>query len=171
MGLLRKAFGYAEKKGIKVAWNPGSTEIAKGLKVLGPLIKKTEVLLLNREEASKLTRKPPKDLGRMADLLREYPQRAVIITDGRNGAYAFERDSALYCPSLTKERVNTTGAGDAFGSGLVAGLMRKNDLKYALGVASCNATGVIGEMGAKKGLITKFPTDSEIGKIKIMPWK
>lgn len=171
MELLRKAFNYAERKGVKVAWNPGSTEIAKGLKVLGPLIEKTEVLLLNREEASKLTRKPPKNLKSVAAILREYPKRAAIITDGRDGAYAFERDSALYCPSLTKERVNTTGAGDAFGSGLIAGLMRRNDLKYALGVASYNATGVIGEMGAKKGLITKFPTDAAIKKIKILPWK
>jgi len=61
-----------------------------------------------------------------------------------------------------KKIVNRTGAGDAFGSGFVAGLMRKGTLSrkasdaaiaYAMRLASANATSVVEHMGAQTGVL------------------
>ena len=51
--------------------------------------------------------------------------------------------------------VEKTGAGDAFGSGFLAGLLRKDSLEYALQLATANATSCIQKIGAKNGLLKK----------------
>ena len=57
--------------------------------------------------------------------------------------------------ALINKGVNTTGAGDAFGSGFVAGLMAKNDINFALRLAAANATSVVEHIGAQEGILTK----------------
>jgi len=49
----------ASAAGVRLAVNPGSTQLALGLEGLGDLLGRTEVLLLNKEEASRLTGKEP----------------------------------------------------------------------------------------------------------------
>jgi ribokinase len=171
LAMVRKITARAAKTGAKVAWNPGGKEIAKGFRVLAPLIRKTDVLILNREEAALLAGRDPKNLEAIVRHLGDHPRKALIITDGKNGAYAFGKDVRYHCPSLTKKRINTTGAGDAFGSGFIAGLLKKDDLRYALGVAACNAAGVISHMGAKKGIMKACPLPSRVEKMMIRTWK
>ena len=50
--------------------------------------------------------------------------------------------------------VETTGAGDAFASSFLSGLIKKNDIKFALQLASANAESVISHHGAKNKLLT-----------------
>jgi sugar/nucleoside kinase (ribokinase family) len=51
--------------------------------------------------------------------------------------------------------VDRTGAGDAFGAGFITGLIRRNEINYALKLASANATSVIESIGAQTGLLKK----------------
>jgi ribokinase len=171
LAMVRKVLARAARIGAKVAWNPGGKEIAKGFRTLAPLIRQTDVLILNREEAAELSGIHPRNLDAIVRHLGEHPRKALIVTDGKHGAYAFGRGIRYHCPSLTKKRINTTGAGDAFGSGFIAGLLRRDDLRYALGVAACNAASVIGRMGAKKGILGSCPLPSRIDKLTIRTWK
>ena len=50
--------------------------------------------------------------------------------------------------------VETTGAGDAFASSFLSGLLKKNDIKFALKLAIINAESVIQYHGAKNKLLT-----------------
>lgn len=169
---LRTALAHAKRIGAKVAWNPGGKEIAHGFRTLEPLVKRVDVLILNREEAARLAVTDQSDLAFIVKHLSSHPKLALVVTDGQNGAYVFNGAGGLHCPSLTKKRVNTTGAGDAFGSGFVAGLLKKpGDVRYALGVAACNAASVIGAMGAKRGILSTCPGIARIEKLTIRPWK
>ncbi len=170
LAMMRKLVVRSAKTGTNIAWNPGGKEIAKGFRALAPLIRKVDVLILNREEAAELAGRDPKDLEAIVRHLGDHPRKALIVTDGKDGAYAFGEGVRYHCPSLSKKRVNTTGAGDAFGSGFVAGLLKKDDLRYALGVAACNAAGVVGNMGAKKGIMKACPLPSSIEKLTIRTW-
>ncbi|MEK7496382.1 MAG: PfkB family carbohydrate kinase, partial [Patescibacteria group bacterium] len=88
---------------------------------------------------------------------------SALITDGANGAY-YMNQTAIYHQSAFKVNpVNTTGAGDAFGSGFLAGFINSNsNAKTALHLGMLNATAVIMHNGAQKGLLTK----SELLKLK-----
>jgi sugar/nucleoside kinase (ribokinase family) len=167
--LMETILTFAARHDIKVAWNPGAKEIRAGLDELKPLIAKAEIFNLNKEEAAALV--GDKDLRRVVGALRSLPGRAAIVTDGLNGAYAAgKRGDILHSDVIDVPRINTTGAGDAFGSGLVAGLLKNDDLPYGLAVGTWNATGVVQQMGAKRGIIRSYPPDEAIKKVTVQPW-
>lgn len=168
--LMRKILEHAAKRRIKVAWNPGSKEIRHGIRVLTPLIKMVDVFNLNKEEAAQLVSTDPQNFAHIVKSLRSLPRRALVVTDGLAGSYAAEGADTWHSGVLDVPRVNVTGAGDAFGSGLVAGLMRKDDIRYALAVATWNATGIVQQMGAKRGIIRAYPSAAAVKKIVIKPW-
>ncbi|WP_019615063.1 PfkB family carbohydrate kinase [Psychromonas ossibalaenae] len=58
--------------------------------------------------------------------------RYFIITDGENGAVAYQQDSQLHTAAVPAEVVDTTGAGDAFASGLINGLADGQDISQAM---------------------------------------
>jgi sugar/nucleoside kinase (ribokinase family) len=169
--LVKQILDHAASTGIKVAWNPGSGELKHGIDMLEPLIRKVDVFNLNREEASALTGIGPGDLKGIFDRLKRLPKRALLVTDGLGGTYAAEGEDLLHSGIIDVPRVNTTGAGDAFGSGFVSGMLRRDEVRYALAVGTWNATGLVQEMGAKRGLLTSFPGEEDMSKITIEPWK
>jgi ribokinase len=165
VALMKKISNLAERCGADLAWNPGSQEIGKGLSVIRPLLGKTRIVNMNREEAEKLTKKKS-----LKDMLAALATRGnvVLVTDGENGAYAHLDGKTYFCGTRKSiKAVSRTGAGDAFGSGFVAGWAKSHDLKTALAVATLNAQSVIQHVGAKAGILRKWPTPSQIKHIPI----
>lgn len=148
-----------------VAWNPGRLQISAGLKVLQPYLERTEVLLCNKSEAVELvsssTHSLPKaklnNLRVLAQVLKKYVPGWVVITNGEQGALAYDGHTWYKQPIIkAKKVVDTTGVGDAFGASFVAGLqLYPSDTKRALQLAAKNASSVVGSMGAQTGLLTK----------------
>lgn len=190
--LARRILAHATRIGARVAWNPGGAEIAQGWKRMAPLIAACEVFNLNREEAAALTGLDPKNLkgilaklwsvrgpacsqcGPDCDVCRILSGIYTLVTDGSGGAYAHDGHTTWHIASRNLKAVNTTGAGDAFGSAFFLGLdlgVRKNELGYALGyalrLAMANAEGVITHMGAKAGILSKVPSRTALAKYRI----
>jgi len=146
---------FAKKNKIKVAVNPGNTQLNLGEKILNPLLRKVDVLLLNREEASELSKISPDNDRDLIKKLISLTPGIVIVTKGKEGSvvsdgkYIFEAKVPSVLP------LEKTGAGDAFGSGFLSGLLKKNDIEYALQLATANATSCIQKIGAKNGLLKK----------------
>lgn len=59
---------------------------------------------------------------RAAERLLEQGVRLVVVTLGAQGAFAAHRDFRIAVPAVTVQVVDTIGAGDAFGAGLLAWL-------------------------------------------------
>lgn len=141
----------AKKKGIKVAFNPSSYLAKKGCEYLKKPLKNTHFLVLNFEEAQLLVGRF--NIKELLQKLSELGPKIVVITDGKKGAYAYDKDYYFIPGSKVKVK-ETTGAGDAFASTFLAGLFLKNDTRYALRLASTNAESVIRHLGAKNKLLT-----------------
>lgn len=148
-----------ENPSIRVAWNPGFTQLKKGIEAMKPLLKHTTVLLLNRSESELLCNKTcdesAEGLKDIARKLEESGPEIVVISDGEGGALAFH-DGMFYDSTVFPTNVvNTTGAGDAFMAGFVAGYEHsKGEIDVALSFGSANAAGVISQFGAQNGLLT-----------------
>ena len=72
--------------------------------------------------------------------------------------------NVCYDKALPAQGLNTTGAGDAFGSSLVSGLITyKGDVKKALHLAIVRSNYVVRKVGAQEGLLSK----KELTKFKI----
>lgn len=165
----RAIVSQSKGQGARIAWNPGNGELHHGLKKLEPLIEQTDILIVNREEAAMLTGQPPRMLDRIAADLAGMTRTALVITDGPHGAYAYETVSGrgFFAPAVPGKRINTTGAGDAFGSALTAAFIKTGNLQTALKAAALNSNGVITHMGAKAGILKRFPTEKELERVKI----
>lgn len=150
---------HAAKQKISLAYNPGSTEVARGLRAFEPILRHVTLLSLNLEEAQRLTGLETRDLKHLSKpILAVAPHITLLITDGQNGAYAFHDKEQFFIRARNTETVSRTGAGDAFGSAVVAGLIKGWDLKESLKLGLLNAESVIKYYGAKRGIVKRFPS-------------
>jgi len=153
---LTAVFKTAAKNKIKVAWNPGASQLARGFPALKQFLKQTAVLILNKDEAIELALSFGQKTTRLASLLKYIKQMGpaiVAITEGARGATVCSNEQVCFERALRIKGVNTTGAGDAFGSSLVGGLLLYKDLKRALHLAIIQSNHVIRQIGAQKGLL------------------
>ncbi len=75
----------------------------------------------------------------------------------------------LFSPASADERVDATGAGDAFGSAFVGGYILNNgDLEKSLKFGIINSGGVVGEYGAQNGILGRREIKGRMGKLDII---
>jgi len=109
---------------VKLAFNPGHTQLVGGLEKIKPLLSRTDVLFVNREEACCIVEKELQDIPELLKAVKAAGPKHVVITDGKNGSYLIDADSSLYFHAiLPAEIIEKTGAGDAYASGFLAGIM------------------------------------------------
>ncbi len=164
--LATKIAQFAKKNKIKLVYNPGAQELKKGLRVLSPILKNLTVLILNMEEAQLLTRLSTRDVKKLVEKIA-LPGLTVVITNGPNGAYAALDGTIWFARPRNLKTVSRTGAGDAFGSALVSSLIAGKGIDEALQIGIINAESVIQSYGAKIGILTSWPTQALMKKIKI----
>lgn len=88
-----------------------------------------------------------KGLPEMAAGLREMGVRNVIIKAGADGCYADLEDGCYCLPAVPARVIDTTGAGDAFVTGFIAGILEGVSHRECLESALKEAAGCVGRMG------------------------
>lgn len=163
--LLQKIIAHAKKQGCKIALNPGRGELKRAVE-LRELLSSLSVLIVNLEEAQMLTESTEKDGAKLSKLLA-YPDLTVIVTDGSRGAYAHANGQTWFSRTSGVKSMSRTGAGDAFGSGVVAALAKKLPLEDAMRVGTLNAESVIQKFGAKAGILNKWPSKKQLALMSV----
>ncbi len=168
--VIEAIIDHCYAQGILVALNPSAAYSADRGALLRPLLSKIKVLITNREEAGIITGISPVKEKDIFTHLDELVDGICVMTDGPRGAWVSD-GSHIYATETfaDKNLVSRTGAGDAFGSGFVAGLVRKEDIAYAIRLASANATAVTEHLGAHVGVLTRaqFEKDARWAKLEI----
>ncbi len=150
----------------KIAWNPGIQQLSKGISGISGFLKKTDILILNKDEALELIKKT-KHLENIKDsflinsknliklLKTESLSNIIILTDGENGAYFFDGNNFYYQKIIkNSKKIDSTGVGDTFASTFVAFFERLNgDYKKSMFLAVKNASSVVSMPGAQNGLL------------------
>lgn len=167
--LFPKILRHAERIGAHVAVNPGKTQLTMPLAKFRPLLNLIDVFVLNREEAAQVTKLPYKNIDGIFKKLDLWVRGLVVMTDGPKGVIVSDGKTRWRAGVLKEKRVlDRTGAGDAFGSGFVSGLIEKKDnIPYAIQLGSANATSNIEILGAQTGLLRKGQSITKWGKLKI----
>lgn len=146
-----------EHPNVKLAFQPGTFHFKWGAKKLTRLYRRTEIVVMNREEAEDVTGKKKATIRQLADALHELGPQYVVITDGAKGAYALYDDTLLVVPNYPDPAppLDRTGAGDAFASTIVAALAQGVSIDEALLWAPINSMSVVQSLGAQAGLLSK----------------
>lgn len=151
---------------VKLAFQPGTYQMEFGAKRLEQIYKRTEVLLLNREEAVIVGGGDHSDINDLIDKLHKLGPKIVVVTDGPKGSYASDGTNRYKMPNYPDPAppFERTGAGDSFSSTFVAALMKGADIQGALLWAPINAMNVVQKTGAQAGLLTAFEIDHLLRK-------
>ncbi|MEK6983401.1 MAG: carbohydrate kinase family protein [Nanoarchaeota archaeon] len=156
---------FADEQDIKVAFNPSAYLAEKGIAYLKRLISKTELLVLNKDEANLLVGKDT--IQKVLFKLKDLGPKIAVVTDGKHELYVID-DKYIYTakPPFVKI-VDATGAGDAFAASFLCGIIRKNDIEFAIKLGVANAQSVVSHYGAKNILLTLNEAMRRIRKLKI----
>jgi len=155
LSILRKIWLIAQRHNIKIAWNPGQNELALGLLKLKPLLKNVDLFSVNQEEAAQLCRRTRDQDVQAFNELRRIVPGLTVVTQGTEGSLAGNPRQAWHCDTRRIKVIDTTGAGDAFCSGLLGGIIRWGKIPVALQFGTFNAESVIQHLGAKQGLLRR----------------
>ncbi|HSV95258.1 MAG TPA: carbohydrate kinase family protein [Spirochaetia bacterium] len=154
MDLLEDLVAFALDNGIKIGINPGKKELTNKER-LEALLPKFDLLILNRMEAAEFWNGGFEEEEKLVERFIKAGSRLVMITDGKNGAGVTEKGRWIKMEAYPNKSVDDTGAGDAFVSGVVAGLLSGKSNIEALKMGLANGGSVVSKLGAKEGLLYK----------------
>lgn len=150
----------------KLVFQPGTYQMKFGKDALGEVYKRTYIFFCNKEEAERILGiEPTQDIKSLLSQIKALGPKVVAITDDVRGAYAMdEADNAWFIPRYPDPRppFEITGAGDAFASTTVAALALGKNLQEALMWGATNASAVLQEIGAQKGLLTRTQLEKNL---------
>lgn len=164
-----KIVSLSSEKNIKIAWNPGARQIEKGATHYRSLLRMTNVLSLNKDEAIKFTNFPVRpDIKEIVKRLHQLGSEVIIITDGAHGAYCSYGQDLWQIDVLPAKRIDATGAGDSFSAAFVSAFIDSEinveTIEIGLKKAIVESTSVISRLGAQTGLLTKAQMAEQLKK-------
>jgi len=155
---------------VKLSFSPGTLNAAKGLKALAPILGRTHIMFINRREIKRLT---GKDVVGGAEICLEQGCSIIVVTLGRG--QKLELSTGSGCKAVTAvgyirdaeteyaiqpssqdavPPADTTGAGDAFATGFLYGLLKGKSPEECGHLGNIVAQFSIGKIGAREGLPT-----------------
>ncbi len=133
---------FAKENGLFVTYDPGRELARKGMQVVLPFLPCLDLLLLNGKEAEGLT--GISDPGEAAAALRKAGVRNVAVKLGSKGVHVLFDGLEKTVPAFRVEAIDTTGAGDAFATGLLTALGEgrgiEESVRFANAVAALKVT-------------------------------
>jgi ribokinase len=156
-----------QSESIRLTWNPGGCQFDMGIneKHMKALLERTTLLILNTEEARRFAH-VDSDMDAI-DTFLSTGVKIVCITNGKYGAMASDGNTIYHCGAVKGDSTDTTGAGDAFGTGMTWALLHDMDIPTALKAGTCNASHVLTAIGSQTGLLREDEMKNRLKSIKL----
>lgn len=146
--LLDKALALAKEKGMTVAMDMASFNLVEANRdyLVGVVRDYIDILFANQEEAKALTgMDDPEDaLHYIASMCQ-----VAIVKVGAKGSLAQQGDKVVKMGPIPAKVVDTTGAGDLWASGFLAGFTQGEPLEKCVRMGAVVASNIIEVLGAK----------------------
>ncbi len=153
MDALERAMEIAREAGVKIVLNPAPYQ-----EVSDELLAMADIVTPNETEAEGLTGicvDSEEAAVRAAQVLHGKGINHVVITLGGRGVFVSSEGQQKTLPPFKVDAIDTTGAGDAFNGGLVAGLAEGMDIWQASRFASAVAGLSVTRLGTSKAMPTR----------------
>lgn len=148
----KKLLSYAQSQKVLTIMNLGIADCRRSNEQIDQLLYHTDIFILNTHEFAEMIKIDYEKINFQEDITNLYPllkTKIVVVTDGKNGAYAYTNGGVLYEPAHEVSKVvDTTGAGDGFSAGFIAGYLEKNNVEHALHMGSKRGAAIVQKIGA-----------------------
>ena len=147
---------------IKISFSPGALYASRGLEALKPILARSYTLFINESEIRQLT---GEEFKAGAETCLNQGCQIVVVTLGKGASYktvmatSYIRDTGKeYVVKSNNKNIistlDTTGAGDAFATGFVYGLLKGKGLEECGRLGDIAAQFSTTKVGAREGLPT-----------------
>ncbi|MBA2175137.1 aminoimidazole riboside kinase [Halobacillus locisalis] len=166
----KEAVQQAKEKGVIVSYDPNlrlglweSEEAAK--ETIVSMLAEADIVKISEEELEFLTGES--DIQKGVDHLSHFEIPVLYVTLGSEGSYVFTKEGHTHIPAMKVQAVDTTGAGDAFVSGILYQLSERDKSTNQLTLEELEEitkfASVSGALAAStKGAMTALPTRDEV---------
>jgi sugar/nucleoside kinase (ribokinase family) len=166
----QKAIDYCQEHNAKLAFNPGTKQLAQKSALVEEALKTCEIIFVNKEEAelilAEYLNKPgSENINEILNSLKSFGLKNIILTDGENGSYGMDFNNNYYHQDYFPCNVlELTGAGDAYSTGYMAATLGNLDMQNAMKWGSANSASVIEKIGAQAGLLKKEEMEEKLNE-------
>lgn len=145
--MLRKAISTAKAKGLKIAIDLASYNVVEESRdfLLEIINNDVDIVFANEKEAFALTNMEPEDA---LHYIAERCEIAVVKV-GAKGAFIQRGKETVTIPPIKADVVDTTGAGDMWAAGFLAGFVKGESLQKCGMMGAIVAKNIIEVIGAK----------------------
>lgn len=167
--VIEQLINYLERSGAKLAYQPGTFQIKQGAKKQSRLLSLCEFLIMNVQEARHFLgheKSEKMSVKKLLTGLLNLGVKKVVITDGKLGSYGFDGETYWKLDIFPAKLVEMTGAGDAFATATVAGLLNGETLPDAMRWGAANSASVVEQVGPQKGLLSKNKLQERLSENK-----
>lgn len=155
--IINQLLNYLERVKAKLAYQPGTFQVKLGAKKQHRILSMTNFFIVNVEEAIHFLGHEEKSTVLIKKLLSgiyKLGPEKVVITDGDKGSFGFDGEKYFQLECFPAKLVEMTGAGDAYSTGTVAGLINGEPLEEAMRWGAANAASVVEQIGPQAGLLS-----------------
>lgn len=172
---LEKILSYCEKSGAKLILNPGQRNMRDDCSKVVETAKKSEILILNKDEAIEIIICQNKNLKKenldseefLIKELKNLGPKIIALTDGERGAWVYDGNDFIFANTVGKNPIETTGAGDAFTSGFLSAYLMGKNIEKCLGWGISNSGNSLNFYGATDGLLDENTMEQKVKKVNI----
>ncbi|MDO8529313.1 MAG: carbohydrate kinase family protein [bacterium] len=172
---LEKILIACSESKIKLALNPGQSNIKENPSKIIEAIKKADILMVNKDEAIEILSGSGRDYLKddlndekfLLASFKNFGPEIVTLTDGARGAWAYDGKEIIYTKTIGENPIETTGAGDAFSSGFLGAYLKGKSMEECLKWGIVNSGSSLNFYGATEGLLREERMLERIKEIKV----
>ena len=150
---------YLKKTETRLCFQPGTHQLKLGAKRLAPMIAKSTITIINKEEAERLVGDGTREMKALLMRLKSFGCEIAVITDGGRGSFSFDGKTFLKLGVFEVPVIERTGCGDAYATAFLAALHHGKSLAEAMRWGTANSASVISYVGPQEGLLTRAGMD------------
>ena len=140
----------AHKLGVQTSLDTAWDATGRWLRLVEPCLPHVDYFVPSIEEARMIAgREDPADVARF---FLDYGIKVVALKMGEAGCYVTDGRQAVRLPAYPVQPVDTTGAGDSFAAGFLAGIIQGWDLEQTARFANAVGAMCVTSIGATSGV-------------------
>ena len=139
----------AKEAGLTTSMDVAWSQKGKWRELISPSLPYLDYFIPSLNEAQEITgAEKPEEI---AAILADHGVSVVILKLGSAGSFCRTAERSFYSGAFPSPALDTTGAGDAFVSGILTGLYRKMNIEDAITLGTAVADFVVRKLGATDG--------------------
>lgn len=154
----------------KLCFNPGTKQLRRGLTEIKPVIARSDIFIVNKQEAELLLGDGERPIPNLLLAFKHLGPKIIVLTDGPNGSHATDGNTMWSLGIFEGPVLERTGAGDSYATAFTCAIEMGWSIPDAMRAGTANGWSVVQHIGPQRGLLDKKTMQSALKKFsKVKP--